>query len=162
MDILSKVSEYLNELENMLDDGDSTMKMEELIEVGKAELEKVDAMDTLVTKEVATEKMKREVVVFTKAPPREYYEPFMRKMVRDVRVEIHGFDFHVDFVVLEYGDEGEPSVMFGRNFLVATKSQVDFGLGEMQIDIMMLKEDRDVDIVGMCSCHTDIYTTRNI
>ncbi|GJX54124.1 hypothetical protein Tco_0282493 [Tanacetum coccineum] len=62
----------------MLDDGDSTMKMEELIEVGKAELEKVDAIDTLVTKEVVTEKMKREVVVFTKAPHREYCEQFMR------------------------------------------------------------------------------------
>ncbi|GKF40037.1 reverse transcriptase domain-containing protein, partial [Tanacetum coccineum] len=39
----------------------------------------------------------------------------------------------------------EPSIAFGRNFLVATKSQVDFGLGEMRIDITMLKEDRDVD-----------------
>ncbi|GJX54125.1 hypothetical protein Tco_0282494 [Tanacetum coccineum] len=72
------------------------------------------------------------------------YRDYGRKMVRDVRVEIHCFDFHVDFVVLEYGDEREPSVMFGRNFLVSTKIQVEFGLGEMRIDTM-LKEDKDVD-----------------
>ncbi|GJU19151.1 DNA-directed DNA polymerase [Tanacetum coccineum] len=187
---LSEVSKYLNDLENMLDDGDSTTKVEELIEVG-TELEKADAMNTMVSKKKVMEKMKREVVVFTKAHSREYCEPFMRfstpcgvdgneacdaelnlaycdnyimeemlnmigfirldcgdcgrKMVKDVRVKIHGYDFHVDFVVLEYGNEREPSVVFGRNFLIATKSQVDFGLGETRIDITMLKEDRDVD-----------------
>ncbi|GJX82503.1 homeodomain-like protein [Tanacetum coccineum] len=73
------------------------------------------------------------------------YGDYGRKMVRDVRVEIHGYDFYVDFVVLEYGNKGEPSVVFSRNFLVATKSQVDFGLGEMRIDITILKEDKDVD-----------------
>ncbi|GJX51373.1 hypothetical protein Tco_0278218 [Tanacetum coccineum] len=136
----------------MLDDGDSTMKVEELAEV-EMELDKVDAIDTMVAKEKVSKKMKREVVVFTKAPFREYCEPFMRfstpcgvegngawdaelnlaycdnymteemlstiglirldyghygrKMVKDVRVEIHGYDFHVDFVVLEYVNEGE-------------------------------------------------------
>nr|GEV67317.1 hypothetical protein [Tanacetum cinerariifolium] len=109
----------------MLDDGDFMMKIKELIEEGKSKLEKVDTLDTLVDKEVVTEKMKREVVVFTKAPTREYCEPFMR--------------FSMPY------DEGEPSVMFGINFLVATKSQVDFGLGEIRIDITMLKEDQDVD-----------------
>nr|GEZ75645.1 hypothetical protein [Tanacetum cinerariifolium] len=69
MDTLSEASKYLNELENMLDDGDSTMKMKELIEVRETELEKVDVMDTAVTKEDVTEKTKFEVVVFTKAPP---------------------------------------------------------------------------------------------
>ncbi|GKC69798.1 hypothetical protein Tco_1115681, partial [Tanacetum coccineum] len=108
MDTLSEVLEYLNEMENMLDDGDSTMRMEELIKVGKAELEKVDNLDTLVGQEVMTEKMTHEVVVFTKAPSREYYEPFMR-------------------------------------FSMPCGVEVDFGLGEMRIDITMLKEDRDVD-----------------
>nr|GEW62209.1 hypothetical protein [Tanacetum cinerariifolium] len=139
--------------------------MEKLIEEGKAELEKVETLDTLVYKEVVTETKKHEAIVYVKAPSREYCESFTRFsipcsveghgaldygdygriMVRDVKVKIHGFDFLVDFVVLEYGDEGEPSVMFGRNFLVATKCQVDFGLGEMRIDITMLKEDRGVD-----------------
>ncbi|GJX93483.1 hypothetical protein Tco_0348069 [Tanacetum coccineum] len=94
MDTLSEVLEYLNEMENMLDDGDSTMRMEELIKVGKAELEKVDNLDTLVGQEVMTEKMTHEVVVFTKAPSREYCEPFRR--------------FSTPCGVEEYGEEGEP------------------------------------------------------
>ncbi|GKE95721.1 hypothetical protein Tco_1580576, partial [Tanacetum coccineum] len=137
--------------------GESLMKMEELIEVGKAELEKVETLDTLVNKEGVTKTMKHKVIVYAKAPPRDYCEPFMRfstpcgveghdaKMVRDVKVEIHGFDFLVDFAVLEYVDEGEPSVMFRRNFLVTTKCQVDFRLREIRIDITMLKEDMVVD-----------------
>ncbi|GJX69368.1 DNA-directed DNA polymerase [Tanacetum coccineum] len=107
MDTLSEVLKYLNELKNMLDDGDSTMK------------------------EKVLEEVKHEVVVFIKAPFREYYEPFMR--------------FSTPCGVEDYVNKGEPSIVFGRNFLVAIKSQVDFGLGEMRIDIMMLKEDRDVD-----------------
>ncbi|GKC03353.1 hypothetical protein Tco_0994963 [Tanacetum coccineum] len=146
----------------MLDDGDSTMKVEELAEV-ETELDKVDAMDTMVAKEKVSKKMKRnrawdaelnlaycdnymtEEMLSTIGLIRLYYGHYGRKMVKDVRVEIHGYDFHVDFVVLEYVNKGEPLVVFGRNFLVATKSQVDFGLGEMRIDITMLKEDRDVD-----------------
>ncbi|GKB38443.1 putative ribonuclease H-like domain-containing protein [Tanacetum coccineum] len=92
MDSLSEVSAYLNELENVLDDGDSTMKVEELVEVG-TEMERVDAMDVIDAREKVREKVKHEVVVFTKAPFWEYY----------------------------------------------------FGLGEMGIDITMLKEDKDVD-----------------
>ncbi|GJT25335.1 hypothetical protein Tco_0895272 [Tanacetum coccineum] len=78
----------------MLDDGDSTMKMKELIEVGKSQLEKVNA---------------------------------------------------IDFVMIDYINEWEPSIIFGRDFLVTTKSKVDFRLRELRIDITMLKEDRDVD-----------------
>nr|GEU83350.1 hypothetical protein [Tanacetum cinerariifolium] len=127
MDTLREVSEYLNELENMLDDGDSTMKVGELIEVGETELEKVDAMDIMVTKEEfirfstpcgvegngawdaelnmaycdnnMTEEMLN-MIGFIRLD----YGDYGRKMVRDVRVEIHGYDFHVDFVVLEYED----------------------------------------------------------
>nr|GEY13797.1 DNA-directed DNA polymerase [Tanacetum cinerariifolium] len=146
----------------MLDDGDFMMKIKELIEEGKSKLEKVDTLDTLVDKEVVTEKMKCEVVVFTKAPPREYCELFMRfsmpcgiegNGVCGTKLNLAHCDNYMTeemlnklgFIRLDYGDEGEPSVMFGRNFLVATQSQVDFGLGEMRIDITMLKQDRNVD-----------------
>ncbi|GJY57973.1 hypothetical protein Tco_0457865 [Tanacetum coccineum] len=44
-----------------------------------------------------------------------------------------------------YANEGEPSVIFGRDFLVTRKSKVDFGVGEMRIDLTMLEEDRDID-----------------
>ncbi|GKE44075.1 hypothetical protein Tco_1471359 [Tanacetum coccineum] len=44
-----------------------------------------------------------------------------------------------------YANEGEPLVIFGRDFLVTTKSKVDFGMGEMQIDLSMLEEERDID-----------------
>ncbi|GJQ95258.1 hypothetical protein Tco_0006397 [Tanacetum coccineum] len=61
----------------MLDDGKSTMKVEELVKVG-TKLERVDAMDVIDAKEKVLEKVKHEVVVFTKAPFWEYCEPFMR------------------------------------------------------------------------------------
>ncbi|GJQ92818.1 putative ribonuclease H-like domain-containing protein [Tanacetum coccineum] len=43
---------------------------------------------------------------------------------------------------------GEPSVIFGRDFLVTTKSKVDFNVGEMRIDLTMLEEERDIDALG--------------
>nr|GFC98861.1 hypothetical protein [Tanacetum cinerariifolium] len=185
MDSLSEVLAYLRKLENMLDDGDSPMKVEELVEVG-TKMKRIDAMDV---NENVSKKVKHEVVVFTKAPYREYCEPYMRfstpsegnqtcdaelnmayydnympedmlntlgyvrldygdygrKMVKEIRVRIHGYDVETDFVVVDYVNEGEPSIVFGRSFLVTTKSQIDFRLGEMRIDVTMLKEDKDVD-----------------
>ncbi|GKC39406.1 putative ribonuclease H-like domain-containing protein [Tanacetum coccineum] len=63
-----------------------------------------------------------------------------RKMVNDVNVEIHGVKFKADFVVLDYANRGEPSIMFGRDFLATTKSQVDFGLGEIKMNLTMFEE----------------------
>ncbi|GKE77892.1 hypothetical protein Tco_1544012 [Tanacetum coccineum] len=50
-----------------------------------------------------------------------------------------------DKVRLWYDNEREPSVIFGRDFLVTTKSKVDFGMGEIRIDLTMLEEERDID-----------------
>ncbi|GJV16343.1 hypothetical protein Tco_1361666 [Tanacetum coccineum] len=77
------------------------------------------------------------------------YGDYGRKMVKYVCVEIHGFTFLVDFVVIGYANEGEPSVLFGRDFLVTLKSKVDFGVGEMRIDLTMLEEERDMDALLM-------------
>ncbi|GKD86663.1 hypothetical protein Tco_1357817 [Tanacetum coccineum] len=46
-----------------------------------------------------------------------------RKMVNDVNVEIHGVKFKADFVVLDYVNEGEPSIMFGRDFLLEAQAK---------------------------------------
>ncbi|GKD18671.1 reverse transcriptase domain-containing protein, partial [Tanacetum coccineum] len=46
-----------------------------------------------------------------------------------------------------YAKEGEPLVIFGRDFLVTSKSRVDFGIGEMHIDLTMLEEMKDIDIM---------------
>nr|GEW20965.1 hypothetical protein [Tanacetum cinerariifolium] len=67
------------------------------------------------------------------------------KMVKDVRVRIHGYDVQADFVVVGYVNKREPSIAFRRSVLVTTKSQVNFDLGEMRIDITMLKEDNVID-----------------
>ncbi|GJX74578.1 hypothetical protein Tco_0313173 [Tanacetum coccineum] len=67
-----------------------------------------------------------------------------RKMVNDVNVEIHGVKFKADFVVLDYVNEGEPSILFGRDFLATTKSQVDFGLGEIRMNLTKFEEGIDV------------------
>ncbi|GKE50302.1 hypothetical protein Tco_1481560 [Tanacetum coccineum] len=68
------------------------------------------------------------------------YGDYRRKVVKEVRVEIHGFTFLVDFVVIGYANKGEPLVLFGRDFLVTSKSKVYFGVGEMRIDLTMLVE----------------------
>ncbi|GKF66746.1 retrovirus-related pol polyprotein from transposon TNT 1-94 [Tanacetum coccineum] len=188
MDTLSKVSEYLNNLEAYLDDGNSLEAKKGKVEKSEKELEMFEALEH---KSVMVESEKHRVVVFTKAPLRAYSKPFMRfsrpcsvdgqgawdtkldmadsynymtkemldklgfvridnedyerKMVKEVRVEIHGFIFLVDFVVIGYANEGEPLVIFGRDFLVTTKSKVDFGMGEMRIYLSMLEEERDID-----------------
>nr|GEY05685.1 hypothetical protein [Tanacetum cinerariifolium] len=75
------------------------------------------------------------------------YRNYGRKMVKEVRVEIHGFTFLVDFVVIGYANDGEPSVIFGRDFLVTSRSGVDYGIGEMRIDLTMLEEMKDIDFM---------------
>nr|GFC00786.1 hypothetical protein [Tanacetum cinerariifolium] len=72
------------------------------------------------------------------------FSDYERKMVNDVNVEIHGVKFNADFVVSDYVNEEEPSIVFGRDFLVTTKSQVDFGLGEIRINLTKFKEGIDV------------------
>nr|GEV75877.1 hypothetical protein [Tanacetum cinerariifolium] len=67
-----------------------------------------------------------------------------RKMVNDVIVEIHGVKFKADFVVLDYVNKEEPSILFGRDFLVTTKSLVDFGLGEIRMNLTMFEQGIDV------------------
>nr|GEW55145.1 hypothetical protein [Tanacetum cinerariifolium] len=135
-----------------LDDGDSSESR-----IGTIE----KSLEALEHKSVVMKLGKHKVVVFTKAPPQAYSEPFMRfptpcgvdgqeawdaeldfaysyityemlgklgfirldngnygrRMVKEVRIEIHGFNFLVDFMVIDYANKGEPSVVFGRDFL---------------------------------------------
>ncbi|GKE60292.1 hypothetical protein Tco_1510659 [Tanacetum coccineum] len=161
MDTLSLVSKYLNGMEDILDDGDSMEARKLTVEKSKEELELFEALNH---KSVIVNEGSHKVVVFKKAPPRaynrpfirfslpchvdgQYYEKYRRKMVRDVRVEIHGFTFLVDFVVIGYANEGEPSVLFGRDFLVTSNSRVDFGIGEMLIDLTILEEMKDINVM---------------
>ncbi|GKC95316.1 chlorophyll A/B binding protein of LHCII type 1-like protein, partial [Tanacetum coccineum] len=135
MDTLSLVSKYLNGMEDLLDDGDSLEARK--LTVGKKQ---------------------------GRAHPRAYSKPFTRfflpcdmdgqdygkygrKMVKELHVEIHGFMFLVNFVVIGYANEGEHLVIFGRGFLVTSKSRVDFGIGEMRIDLTMLEEIKDIDVL---------------
>ncbi|GJR26025.1 hypothetical protein Tco_1102257 [Tanacetum coccineum] len=75
------------------------------------------------------------------------YGKYGRKMVKEVRVEIHGFTFLVDFIVISYANDGEPSVIFGRDFLVTSESSVDFGIGEIDIDLTMFEEMKDIYVM---------------
>ncbi|GJU40295.1 DNA-directed DNA polymerase [Tanacetum coccineum] len=74
------------------------------------------------------------------------FSDYGRRMVRDARVEIHGFTFLIDFYVIEYANKGDPSILFVRNFLLTTKSKVDFGIGEIRVDLTKLKEEEDMGI----------------
>nr|GEY74073.1 hypothetical protein [Tanacetum cinerariifolium] len=69
---------------------------------------------------------------------------YSRKMVNDVIVEIHEVKFKDNFVVLDYVNEEEPSILFRRDFLVTTKSQVDFGLGEIRMNLTKFEQGIDV------------------
>ncbi|GJZ32197.1 putative reverse transcriptase domain-containing protein [Tanacetum coccineum] len=144
MDTLSLVSEYLKDLEECMDDGDSKVAKEAKLfdafehkingkEAWDAELDLADS-ENYVTKEVLGN-MGFVCVNFC---------DYGRKMVNDVNVEIHGVKFKADFVVLDYVNDGEPSIMFGRDFLVTTKSQVDFGLGEIRKNLTKFKEGIEV------------------
>ncbi|GJS29428.1 reverse transcriptase [Tanacetum coccineum] len=132
MDTLSLVSKYLKDLEECMDDGDLKVAKEAKL------------FDALEHKSVVIEVDNQKIAIFTKAPLRAFGEPFMRKMVNDVNVEIHGLKFKANFVVLDYVNKGEPSIMFGRDFLVTTKSQVDFGLGEIRMNLTRFKESIEV------------------
>ncbi|GJT20129.1 ribonuclease H-like domain-containing protein [Tanacetum coccineum] len=175
---LSLVSEYLKDLAECMDDGDSRVAKEAKL------------FDALEHKSVGIEVDNQKIAIFTKAPLRSFGEPFMRyslpckvdrqgawdaeldltnsanyvmekvlenmgfvhvslsdygrKMVNDVNVEIHGVKFKADFVVLDYVNEGEPSILFGRDFLATTKSQVNFGLGEIRMNLTKFEEGIDV------------------
>ncbi|GKD78924.1 hypothetical protein Tco_1341545 [Tanacetum coccineum] len=152
MDTLSKVSEYLNNLEAFFDDGDSLEARK--VKVGKSEkelemfeaLEHKRAWDAELDMEESHNYMTKEMsdkLGFVRID----YGDYGRKTMKEVCVEIHGFVFLVDFVVIGYANKGEPSVIFGRDFLVTTKSKVDLGIGEMRIDLIMLEEKRDLDVL---------------
>nr|GEV96278.1 hypothetical protein [Tanacetum cinerariifolium] len=141
MDTLGLVLEYLKDLEECMDDGNSRVAKE------------MKLFDGLEHKSVVIGVGNQKFAIFTKAPLRAFGEPFMsigfvhvsisdygRKMVNDVNVEIHEVKFKADFVVLDYVNEGEPSIMFERDFLATTKSQVDFGLGKIRMNLTMFEE----------------------
>ncbi|GJV09561.1 hypothetical protein Tco_1347217 [Tanacetum coccineum] len=133
MDTLSKVSEYLNNLEAYLDEGDSLDAGKVSIEKSEEELEMYEALGhkSVLVKSGKHKEHETKEILDKLGFVRIDYADYGRKKVKEVHVEIHGFIFLVDFVVIRYANEGEPSVIFGRDFLVTTKSKVDFGLGEM-------------------------------
>ncbi|GKD08737.1 hypothetical protein Tco_1188422 [Tanacetum coccineum] len=101
MGTLSLVSEYLKDLEECMDDGDSKVAKDAKL------------FDALEHKSVVIEVDNQQIAIFTKAPLQAFGEPFMSNyginMVNDVDVEIHRVKFKANFVVLDYVNEGEPS-----------------------------------------------------
>nr|GEV27445.1 hypothetical protein [Tanacetum cinerariifolium] len=152
MDTLSKVSEYLNNLEDFLDDGDSLEARNIKVEKSKKELEMFEALGhksqgvwNAELDMADSHNYMMEERFYMLGFVRVDYGDYRRKIVKEVHVEIHGFTFLVDFVVIGYANEGEPSIIFGRDFLVTTKSKVDFGVGEIRIDLNMLEEERNIN-----------------
>ena len=95
-----------------------------------------------------------EKVVYQLGYVRLDYEKYGRKLVKDVRVNIHGHIFKVDFVVMEYGNSDKPKVVFGRNFLVTTKCTLDFALSELRINISELEEEKHVNEMLVYVCES--------
>nr|GEW85461.1 hypothetical protein [Tanacetum cinerariifolium] len=90
---------------------------------------------------------KHNVVVFTKAHPRECSESFMRGDVGKL-----------GFVRLNYGGTFH---YVRKRLLGTTKCKVDFGLGEIQIDLTMLEEDIDIDTM-LASLVEDILVDKDL
>ncbi|GKA82033.1 hypothetical protein Tco_0788781 [Tanacetum coccineum] len=153
MDTLSLVSEYLKDLEECMDDGDSKVAKEAKL------------FDALEHKSVVIEVDNQKIAIFTKAPLRAFGEPFMRYSIPckfygqeawDAELNLADSENYVTEEVLgnmgfvcvnfcDYGRKmGEPSIMFGRDFLVTTKSQVNFGLGEIRMNLTKFKEGIEV------------------
>ncbi|GJZ23772.1 hypothetical protein Tco_0561231 [Tanacetum coccineum] len=135
MDTLSLVLEYLKDLEECMDNEDTRVAKEMRL-FDALEHKSIDAeLDFADSANYVTEKV-LDSMGFVHVSISDY----SRKMVNYVNVEIHGVKFKADFVALDYANEGEPSIMFGRNFLATTKSQVDFGLGKIKMNLTMFEE----------------------
>nr|GEU39363.1 hypothetical protein [Tanacetum cinerariifolium] len=157
MGTLSLVSKYLMDLEECMDDGDSRVS------------KKAKLFDAFEHKGVVIEVDNQKISIFTKAPLRAFeldladstnyvtekvlenmgfvhvsLTDYGRKMANDVIVEIHGVKFKADFVVLDYVNKEEPSILFRRDLLAITKSQVNFGLGEIRMNITKFEQGIDV------------------
>ncbi|GJY37567.1 zinc finger, CCHC-type containing protein [Tanacetum coccineum] len=134
MDTLSLVSKYLNGMEDLLDDGDSLEAKKLTIGKSKEALELFEALDH---KSVIVNEGSHKLLSLKKVPPHAYSKPFIR----------FSLPCDVDGQVIGYANEGEPSVIFSRDILVTSKSRVDFGIGEMRIDLTMLEEMKDIDVM---------------
>ncbi|GJT08160.1 hypothetical protein Tco_0842622 [Tanacetum coccineum] len=172
MDTLSLVSKYFNGMKDLLDDGDSLEARKLTVGKSKEELTLFEALDhksVIVNEGGHRSSLPCDVdgqgawdAELDMADSFNYimeerfdmlgfvrvnYGKYRRNMVIEVCVEVHGFTFLVDFVVIGYANEGEPSVIFGRYFLVTSKSRVDFGIGKMCIDLTMLEEMKDIYVM---------------
>ncbi|GKA87096.1 hypothetical protein Tco_0808807 [Tanacetum coccineum] len=114
-DVHSLVLEYLKDLEECMDDGDLRVAKEAKL------FDALEHNSTLYHAKVAG----------------------ARSLDAELTCGIW-VKFKADFVVLDYVNEGEPSILIGRDFLVTTKSQVDFGLGEIRMNLTKFKEGIDV------------------
>ncbi|GKF22647.1 hypothetical protein Tco_0074969 [Tanacetum coccineum] len=158
MDTLSLVSKYLNGMEDLLDDEDSLEARKLTVGKSKEELGLFEALDH---KSVIVKEGSHRVVVFKKAPPCAYSKPFTRFFLPcdvdcqgawDAELDMADLFNYIteerfDQLVTGYANEGEPSVIFGRDFLVTSKSRVDFRIGEMRIDLTMLEDMKDIDVM---------------
>nr|GEV25890.1 hypothetical protein [Tanacetum cinerariifolium] len=122
-------------------------RMEELIKEEKEELEtKAMEEDDFVQYEperawdvkrnLGQHNSHMTIVLFEKLGKRKFeVDKYGRRIVTNAQIEIHGYKFAMDLVVDEYEGTEEPSVVFGRDFLLATKCTLNFRLGNMQINI---------------------------
>nr|GEX00842.1 hypothetical protein [Tanacetum cinerariifolium] len=117
------------------------------------------------TKENAREKVKQEIVVFTKAPYREYCEPLMRfstpcelegNKAMDAELNMAYLDNYMSedllndlgYVRLDYGEYGRKMVKdirIGSNGYDVEDDFVVVDYEEIKINVTMLKENKNVD-----------------
>nr|GEX71416.1 hypothetical protein [Tanacetum cinerariifolium] len=134
MGTLSLVSEYLKDLKECMDDGDSRVAKEAKL------------FDALEHKSVVIEVDNQKIAIFTKAPLQALGEPFMRYSLPckvdgqedwDAELDLADSANYVTEKVLE-------NMVLCMDFLATTKSQVDFRLGEIRMNRTKFEEGIDV------------------
>ncbi|GJX41423.1 hypothetical protein Tco_0256413 [Tanacetum coccineum] len=82
-------------------------------------------------------------------------DKYGRQVALKLMVDIHGFIFSIEFGVDELEEPNYSSIVFGRKFLVDTKCNLDFELGEMKLDLGMLEDDKELDWLLGCLVEED-------
>nr|GEV95451.1 ribonuclease H-like domain-containing protein [Tanacetum cinerariifolium] len=147
----SKEKKFRNEswFDIGLEDQSGPVKQECMDDEESRVAKEMKLFDALEHKSVVIEVGNQKFAIFTKAPLRAFSGPFMsigfmqvsisdygRKKVNDVNLEIHGVKFKVDFVVLDYTNEGNLLLFVLGLFTEDEATHQLFGVhfGKLEVD----------------------------
>nr|GEU34019.1 hypothetical protein [Tanacetum cinerariifolium] len=155
-------------------DGDAIKSMEDFVELEKLKMEKNGAKDV-----VYYESKRPKVIIFTKDTPRAYNETSMsyityelfdklglmnfdldkyeRRITTDVKVDIHGYVFAMDFVIDEYEDPTYPPHDKDVDWLLKEIMNDYKEVEEGKVDFERIEIGKDEDVVILFDEPNDFF-----